>query len=244
MIIYKSTVADFRNVCFTRSISFVIQDAFRQATQKNVGQSEINSWSASLQHVAIALNDKLIPHDAGVAVEYTIPQSSKRMDFIISGYGDDQKPALIIMELTQWSSSKATGKDGIVLARRGGATGETEGTHPSYQAWSYAALLKGFNEAVYSSEMDLRPCAYLHNHLPDGTVDSLFYKDHIDLAPLFLQGDSERDRLRRFIAQHVTYRAHAEIACPKAKTIKRADLIDNTRPIVEHDREFARVYLA
>ena len=83
--------------------------------------------------------------------------------------------------------------------------GETEGTHPSYQAWSYAALLKGFNEAVNSSEMDLRPCAYLHNHPPNGAIDRPFYKDHIDRAPLFLQGDAERERLRKVIAQHVKY---------------------------------------
>ena len=205
MIIYRSTAAEFRNVCFTTSISEVIQESFKLATHRRVGQSEINAWSSSLQHVAIALNDKSIPDDAGVAVEYTIPQSSKRMDFIISGYGDDQKPALVIMELKQWSSSTETSKDGIILARRGGAMGETEGTHPSYQAWSYAALLKGFNEAVYSSEMGLRPCAYLHNHPPNSAIDSLFYKDHIELAPLFLKGDGERERLRRFIAQHVKY---------------------------------------
>jgi hypothetical protein len=205
MIIYKSTAADFRNVCFTRSISAVIEESFKQATHRSVGQSELNSWGSSLQHVAIALNDKLIPDDAGVAVEYTIPQSCKRMDFIISGYGEDRKSALIIVELKQWSTSRATDKDGILLARRGGTKGETEGTHPSYQAWSYAALLKGFNEAVYSSGMDLRPCAYLHNHPPNGAIDSPFYKDHIELAPLFLQGDAERERLRRFIAQHVKY---------------------------------------
>ena len=205
MIIYKSTAAEFRTVCFTRSISAVIEESFKLATHRTVGQSEINAWGSSLQHVAIALNDKLIPDDAGVAVEYTIPQSSKRMDFIISGYGEDRKPALVIMELKQWSASIATHKDGIILARRGGILGETEGTHPSYQAWSYAALLKGFNEAVYSSEMDLRPCAYLHNHPSNGAIDSPFYKDHIDLAPLFLQGDAERERLRRFIAQHVKY---------------------------------------
>ena len=65
MIIYKSTAADFRNVCFTRSISAVIEESFKLATHRNVGQSEINAWGSSLQHVAIALNDKLIPDDAG-----------------------------------------------------------------------------------------------------------------------------------------------------------------------------------
>src|SRR5277367_6758078 len=38
-------------------------------------------------------------------------------------------------------------------------------------------------------------------------------------------------------------RAHTAKASPAAKTIKLADLIDNTKSIVEHDPEFARVYL-
>jgi (p)ppGpp synthase/HD superfamily hydrolase len=39
-------------------------------------------------------------------------------------------------------------------------------------------------------------------------------------------------------------RAHTAKASPDAKTIKLADLIDNTKSITEHDPDFARVYLA
>jgi len=38
-------------------------------------------------------------------------------------------------------------------------------------------------------------------------------------------------------------RAHTAQASVRAKTIKLADLISNTRSIVEHDEKFARVYL-
>lgn len=37
--------------------------------------------------------------------------------------------------------------------------------------------------------------------------------------------------------------AHIALASPEAKTIKLADLIDNTATIVEHDPNFAKVYL-
>lgn len=37
---------------------------------------------------------------------------------------------------------------------------------------------------------------------------------------------------------------HTAEASPEAKTVKLADLIDNTRSIVEHDPAFARIYLA
>lgn len=205
MIIYKSTAAGFRNDCFTRGIAEVIQETYEQVTRKRVGQSEINAWGASLQQVAIALNNSDIPDDAGVAIEYTIPQSSKRIDFIITGYDKDKKPSLIIMELKQWSTSKVSEKDGIIIARRGGGALETECPHPSYQAWSYAALLKGFNEAVYSSAIELRPCAYLHNHPVNSSADHQHYSDYIEQAPLFLKGEAERARLRSFVAQHIKY---------------------------------------
>lgn len=39
-------------------------------------------------------------------------------------------------------------------------------------------------------------------------------------------------------------RRHTRAASPEAKTIKLADLIDNTSSIVEHDLKFAKVYLA
>lgn len=39
-------------------------------------------------------------------------------------------------------------------------------------------------------------------------------------------------------------REHAAMASPEAKTIKLADLIDNTRSITAHDPKFAKVYLA
>ena len=33
------------------------------------------------------LNNRDIPSDAGVAIVYNIPQTSKRVDFLTSGYG-------------------------------------------------------------------------------------------------------------------------------------------------------------
>lgn len=47
------------------------------------------------------LNDDEIPSDAGVAMEFNIPQTSKRVDFIISGYGADSDPEVVIIELNK-----------------------------------------------------------------------------------------------------------------------------------------------
>ena len=47
------------------------------------------------------LNDDEIPADAGVAIEFNIPQTSKRVDVIISGYGADSDPEVVIIELNK-----------------------------------------------------------------------------------------------------------------------------------------------
>ena len=88
------------------------------------------------------------------------------------------------------------------MANRGGGA-EIEGAHPSYQAWSYAALLTGFNEAVHESATELRPCAYLHNYKEDGVIRHEHYAAYLEKAPVFLHGEDELNRLRAFIKLHV-----------------------------------------
>ena len=63
----------------------------------------------------MVMNDPEIPSDAGVAIEYNIPQTAKRVDFMISGYGVDQKPGMVIIELKQWQKmEKVEATDAIV----------------------------------------------------------------------------------------------------------------------------------
>ena len=145
-----------------------------------------------------------LPASMGVGIEFGIPQTAKRIDFILSGESEDRAPRMIIVELKQWSTSRISEKDGIVFAQRGGHA-EREGEHPCYQAWSYAALLEGFNEAVYEGGVGLRPCAYLHNYQRDGVIDSPHYAAYMEKAPLFLRGHGERNKLRAFIKQHVKH---------------------------------------
>ncbi|MCL1811645.1 MAG: DUF2075 domain-containing protein, partial [Methanomassiliicoccaceae archaeon] len=77
--------------------------------------------------------------------------------------------------------------------------------HPSYQAWSYASVIRNFNEEVQNKPILLYPCAYLHNYVlreNDPLTDSA-YKDHIEKAPVFLRQD--RAKLQEFIKKHIKY---------------------------------------
>jgi DUF2075 family protein/Mrp family chromosome partitioning ATPase len=166
-----------------------------------VARAEVRSWKESLLAVAKVVNDGTIPDECGVGIEYGIPQTSKRIDFLLSGQGATGGKELVIIELKQWQSAKKTQKDGVVSTRF--EHGEAEVSHPSYQAWSYASLLRDFNEAVYEPETALRPCAYLHNYEDDGVLTDRFYAEYVEKAPIFQKGEEERQNLRKFIRQHV-----------------------------------------
>lgn len=209
MIIYQNQKSGFLHDVHHRDIEEVIYEAFLERTGRKVSKEEIRSWASSLTYMSKVLIDDDIPGDCGVAVEYTIPQTAKRVDFMLTGKNADQKACVVIIELKQWETAKKTEKDGVVETRF--ARGTAEVSHPSYQAWSYAALLEGYNEAVYDGGIGLSPCAYLHNYpVPGIDVGDPFYADHISRAPLFLKGEAERRRLQDFIKAHVRYGDKAE----------------------------------
>lgn len=204
MIIYQNQKSGFLHDVHHRDIEEVIHEAFRAKIGHKVSKEEVRSWANSLAYMGKVLVDDDIPDDCGVAIEYNIPQTAKRVDFLLTGKTADQKDCLVIVELKQWETAQKTEKDAIVVTRF--AKGTAEVSHPSYQAWSYAALLEGYNEAVYDGGIQLSPCAYLHNYADhDGAICDPFYADHIRRAPVFLKGEDERRRLQDFIKKHVRY---------------------------------------
>lgn len=204
MIIYQNQKSGFLHDVHHRDIEEVIHEAFRAKIGHKVSKEEVRSWANSLAYMGKVLVDDDIPDDCGVAIEYNIPQTAKRVDFLLTGKTADQKDCLVIVELKQWETAQKTEKDAIVVTRF--AKGTAEVSHPSYQAWSYAALLEGYNEAVYDGGIQLSPCAYLHNYADhDGAICDPFYADHIRRAPVFLKGEDERRHLQEFIKKHVRY---------------------------------------
>ncbi len=209
MIVYAATKQQFLKDNDNDDIEDVILRHFKEATGKTVGASEIRSWQGSLTYMAKVLRDEGLPDNAGLAIELHIPQSSKRIDFLLTGHDEYQAKSAVLIELKQWSKATATRKDAIVRTAMGGGMVET--IHPSYQVWSYAALLEGFNEAVYDKSIEVRPCAYLHNYVSDGVIDSAHYKEYINKAPLFLKGPNELAKLRNFLKKHISYGDNLEV---------------------------------
>lgn len=201
MIIYQSTKESFVNDVVSNNIENVILNFFKDRLGQTTSVNEIRSWKNSMQYMNNVLIDPNIPNDSGVLIEYQIPQTSKRIDFILTGQDENQVNHAILIELKQWDKADVTDKEAVVSTYVG--NGNREVSHPSYQAWSYAALLEGFNEAVYTSNIKLKPCAYLHNYTSDNKIDNKIYQDYIEKAPLFLKEDTFK--LREFIKSFVKF---------------------------------------
>ena len=241
MIVYEGIKSNF----LLDVINDTIADKIHKTYQKFFGRSgeaQIKAWKNSMEYMYKVLSDNEIPDDAGVAVEFNIPSTSKRIDFILSGYDKNKNNSVIIIELKQWDTcSKVEGKDGIVRTYVG--NGFREVSHPSYQAWSYAALIRDFNETVQEELINLYPCAYLHNYRiseKDSLMDSL-YKEYVEQAPLFGMGDVVK--LRNFIKKYILYGDNKELLYKiengKIRPSKR--LQDSLKSMLKGNKEFVMI---
>lgn len=139
MIVYLATKSKFQDDILSNRIEEKILHEFTRKLGKSVGKAEVRSWKNSLPYMNRVLSDEDIPSDTGVAIEFNVPNTGKRIDFILTGLREDGKSTAVIIELKQWESAEVTTKDAIVRTYVGGA--EREVRHPSYQAWSYAMLI-------------------------------------------------------------------------------------------------------
>ena len=239
MLVYAETREQFTNDVFSNRIENVILEAFRLRLGISTSESEIRSWRNSMQYVNNVLLSADIAADAGVAVEFKIPLTSRRIDFILTGTDDADRDSAIIVELKQWSDVKPTEKDGVVETVVGG--GWRDVAHPSYQAWTYAALIRDYNEAVQTDDIQLVPCAYLHNCVDGTALKSAFYAQHTGQAPVFIREDVER--LAKFIKTHVRNgdrnKVLYRIANGRLKPSK--NLADHLASLLRGNREFTLI---
>ena len=201
MIVYQANRLKFVEDVRLNRVHELVRDEMERKLKKRVGPSELGAFMNSLRCMGILVADDGLPADAGVYIEYSISLTNKRVDFIMTGQDADRKDTLVLVELKQWTEVKATKKDAVVRTYLG--RGEVETSHPSYQVWTYAALMKDFNETVRAEDIQLKPCAYLHNLGVRDVIDSPFYAEHTQRAPVFIAEDA--DLLSQFLKDNIRY---------------------------------------
>jgi len=240
MIVYFSHKQGFLKDVDSNQIDKIVADNFLRIFRTNSNTREILSWRNSLPYMANILRDSEIPEDVGVAVECKImPPSGKRIDFMLSGTGPSKEKHVIIVELKQWQEAEKTEMDGIVVSRLGGNKVRT--SHPSYQAYTYRCLLKGFNESVYETSINVGACGYLHNcdHSED-LIDERYGRYLLE-APLFFRPQVEA--LRGFIKARIKLGDRGKViqTIDKSKVRPSSGLADSVVGLLKGNNDFVLI---
>lgn len=177
--------------------NMIVDEILSKIGQK-IGPSEKRAFKNSLGEMYKVLNHSTVPNDSRIGIEYKIPITTRRVDFMISG-SDGTKDHIVIVELKQWDKIDKSDTPNVVML------GNREYTHPSWQAYSYAATISHFNEAVEKEDIGITPIAFLHDYkyqYLDLLTDDI-YDEAIKLAPVFIEKDYEK--LKKFIENYIKY---------------------------------------
>ena len=201
MLVYSGTKSSFIRDAINGVIANKIDSLFAEFGIAHESRAEFTSWKNSLPQMALIVSDYRIDNDVQVAIEYQIPLTSKRVDFMVGG-SDGVNDNIVIAELKQWESCKATSRENVVIAFTGGANRDV--AHPSQQAYSYAKLIENFNESVREEKINLIPCAFLHNYkeVNRSEICNSKYDEAIKDAPIFLEEDG--NKLQEFLVKFVS----------------------------------------
>ncbi|NCC14350.1 MAG: DUF2075 domain-containing protein, partial [Spirochaetia bacterium] len=212
MLVYTGDKQDFLRDVRTNVIDCKIQDQLLAKLHRRVGRSEQQSYINSLTQMQNILLDPDIPSDCGIAIEFAIPNTSKRVDFIISGLDEHNQHSAVIVELKQWSEVFPLSDVQQLLSVQpevrkvktflGGGLHPV--VHPSYQAWSYRSFITDYNANVEDIPITLASCAYLHNYYRKKSEDPLFmpwFGPLLEQSPLYCRPDAEQ--LASFIKRYI-----------------------------------------
>ena len=204
MIVYNGIKRQFIDDVKNNSIADKILDAIISKGLNAGHEKEYSSWQNSMQFMRNIVDDSDIDDEIQICIEYNIPLTSKRVDFIIAGADQNQNENIIIVELKQWQKAEVVDDDMHYCVKTFVANTDRIVCHPSYQAYSYSCFLKNYSQSITDETINLVPCAYLHNYQPEyrQTLSNPIYKEWYDIAPFFIK--NETASFSNFIKKYIT----------------------------------------
>lgn len=241
MIVYEDSkrcfVEDIKSNCIADKITAKIRERGINAGHER----EYISWQNSLQFMRNIVDDNDIDDEVRIAIEYNIPLTSKRVDFIICGADANNNDNVVVVELKQWQKAEVVADDMHYCVKTFVGRNNRIVCHPSYQAYSYACFIRNYSQTVLDDGINLIPCAYLHNYDPDfkQTLSNSIYKEWVSEAPFFIRNETEQ--FSAFVKKYVTRRSSNgdllyEIDHGRLKPTKT--LQDSLASMVKGNKEF------
>jgi DUF2075 family protein len=204
MIVYNDIKRQFVNDVKDNSIADKILDAIKMRGLNAGHEKEYSSWQNSMQFMRNIVDDSEIDDEVRICIEYNIPLTSKRVDFIIAGADNAGNENIVIVELKQWQKADVVADDMHYCVKTFVANTDRIVCHPSYQAYSYSCFLKNYSQSLTDESINLIPCAYLHNYQPEyrQTLSNPIYKEWFEVAPFFIK--NEVAIFSDFVKKHIT----------------------------------------
>lgn len=201
MIIYQNSVTGFQSDVDNNQIADKIEQEFIEKIGHTVSPSEKSSWNNSLYRMGTIVRLSKLPDTCWILIEYNIPSTSKRIDFLICGHDQHNQKNFIIVELKQWEKATTTDMPYLVNTFIHGNYHDV--AHPSYQAYSYKHFLCDMSTAVYEKNIHPYSCAYLHNYKAgkkEPLLDKKYAEFYLD-TPIFFKDDALK--LEKFFHEYV-----------------------------------------
>lgn len=207
MIIYSATKRQFNKDVVENRISDKILEQLRLKKVSGGELAEYRAWQNSLNFMRNVIDDDEIPEESAIAVEYKIPQTSKRVDFIIAGADSGKHDNVVVIELKQWEKAEVVADEmqHSVKVFTGGANRIV--SHPSYQVYSYSVFIRNSSEMVQDEGIGVIPCAYLHNYDSKyfSVLNNEIYRPWYEEAPFFIK--NQVIELRTFIKRYISLKS-------------------------------------
>ena len=238
MLLYQGTSKEFVIETTKNAIVDRLEESFKRQMGYGPSVAERRSWQNSLRAMALVVGMSGLKNH-GVGIEYQLPGSSKRLDFMISGLSLDKKKEAVIIELKQWEKTEAGDGDKVVtfVGQR-----DRDVLHPSVQVGNYRQYLTDQLEVLHegNSTIRLSACSYLHNYSleqPDALFDEKF-KAVVAKNPVFSKDDVEKlvEYLNDLVPCGDDGSVVDEIIQSKAKPSKK--LLEEIHRVVKDDSRY------
>lgn len=238
MIVYEANAKKFIEDVDSNQIISEIEKAFQNKLGRGIPPSEFSAYANSLPRMGSVVRRSNVADDCGILIEYKIPLTNFRIDFVIAGTDAEGNKNFVIVELKQWQQAIVADGDGLVESYTGNA--QRVVTHPSYQALRYKDFISDFNEVVYSGVVKAYSCAYLHNYPnkePEPLLDGKYQKIIKD-SPIYFRDD--QSKLEDFLSKYVKYGKGVEILYEinNGKIRPSKKLIDHVASMFEGNQNY------
>ena len=84
MILYHAELGEFKDDVDNNQIVDRILEQFQYHLGYTPGRSEQQAWSSSLKYMETAVRRAELPDDCGVMIEFKLPTTSRRVDFMVT----------------------------------------------------------------------------------------------------------------------------------------------------------------